>query len=171
MREAVGCFVTHYGWNSTLEALSIGVPLISMSLLTDQVTNAKLIVDVWKIGVRAVTSEKEEEENLWLNNQQPGSGFIDSIIVISNVTYLTQGPVPVFPKGGNNTIHCVKNVTLLLNALVLDEADHLLDMGFHKDIKKIISVLWAVGDITAQHITHTAATKKTIISNSNLSGY
>ncbi|CAK8532785.1 unnamed protein product [Lathyrus sativus] len=57
--EGVGCFVTHCGWNSTLEALSVGVPVIAMPLWTDQITNAKLIVDVWKIGVRAVKDEKE----------------------------------------------------------------------------------------------------------------
>ncbi|CAK8532789.1 unnamed protein product [Lathyrus sativus] len=57
--EGVGCFVTHCGWNSTLEALSVGVPVIAMPLWTDQITNAKFIVDVWKIGVRAVKDEKE----------------------------------------------------------------------------------------------------------------
>nr|BBN60750.1 UDP-glycosyltransferase 74K4 [Glycyrrhiza uralensis] len=57
--EAVGCFLTHCGWNSTLEAVSIGVPMIAMPLWTDQVTNAKLIVHVWKMGVRAVADEKE----------------------------------------------------------------------------------------------------------------
>jgi pathogen-inducible salicylic acid glucosyltransferase len=57
--EAVGCFVTHCGWNSTLEAVSIGVPLIAMPQWTDQVTNAKFIADVWKMGVRAVADEKE----------------------------------------------------------------------------------------------------------------
>jgi pathogen-inducible salicylic acid glucosyltransferase len=56
--EAVGCFVTHCGWNSTLEALSVGVPVITMPLWTDQITNAKFIVDVWKIGVKGVADEK-----------------------------------------------------------------------------------------------------------------
>ncbi|XP_027358459.1 UDP-glycosyltransferase 74G1-like [Abrus precatorius] len=57
--EALGCFLTHCGWNSTLEAVSLGVPLIAMPLWTDQITNAKLITNVWKIGVKAVADEKE----------------------------------------------------------------------------------------------------------------
>ncbi|XP_058779084.1 mogroside IE synthase-like [Vicia villosa] len=56
--EAVGCFVTHCGWNSTLEALSLGVPVIAMPIWTDQITNAKFFVDVWKIGVKGVADEK-----------------------------------------------------------------------------------------------------------------
>nr|AFJ52951.1 UDP-glycosyltransferase 1 [Linum usitatissimum] len=49
----VGCFVTHCGWNSTLEALSLGVPMVAMPECGDQLTNAKFIKDVWKTGVRA----------------------------------------------------------------------------------------------------------------------
>ena len=56
--EAVGCFITHCGWNSTLEALSLGVPLVAMPQWTDQRTNAKYIRDVWKIGVKAQPDEK-----------------------------------------------------------------------------------------------------------------
>ncbi|XP_054781099.1 mogroside IE synthase-like [Prosopis cineraria] len=56
--EAVGCFVTHCGWNSTLEALSFGVPMIGVPHWSDQLTNLKYIVDVWKVGLRASMDEK-----------------------------------------------------------------------------------------------------------------
>ncbi|CAI9094815.1 OLC1v1030615C1 [Oldenlandia corymbosa var. corymbosa] len=51
--ESTGCFVTHCGWNSTLEALSLGVPLVAMPQWTDQTTNAKFVEDVWEIGIKA----------------------------------------------------------------------------------------------------------------------
>ncbi|KAL6845969.1 hypothetical protein ACP4OV_023417 [Aristida adscensionis] len=49
---AVGCFVTHCGWNSTMEALGIGVPMVAMPQWSDQPMNAKYIEDVWRVGVR-----------------------------------------------------------------------------------------------------------------------
>lgn len=51
--ESVGCFVTHCGWNSTLEGLSLGVALVAMPQWTDQSTNTKFVTDVWGAGVRA----------------------------------------------------------------------------------------------------------------------
>ncbi|CAN1236018.1 Mogroside IE synthase [Linum grandiflorum] len=56
--EAVGCFVTHCGWNSTLEALSLGVPMVAMPQWSDQATNAKYIEGVWKMGVRCERNEQ-----------------------------------------------------------------------------------------------------------------
>lgn len=55
---AVGCFITHCGWNSTLEGLSLGVPMVCMPQIVDQPTNAKCVEDLWKVGLRA---EKDEE--------------------------------------------------------------------------------------------------------------
>ncbi|KAJ1290438.1 hypothetical protein BS78_02G243200 [Paspalum vaginatum] len=50
---SVGCFVTHGGWNSTLEAIASGVPVVAVPHWSDQPTNAKYVQDVWRVGVRA----------------------------------------------------------------------------------------------------------------------
>ncbi|CAI8613325.1 unnamed protein product [Vicia faba] len=57
--ESIGCLVTHCGWNSILEAISLGVPIVAMPQWSDQATNAKFIVDVWKIGIRVPSDEKQ----------------------------------------------------------------------------------------------------------------
>ncbi|KAH0644264.1 hypothetical protein KY284_032148 [Solanum tuberosum] len=56
--KSTGCFLTHCGWNSILEAISLGVPMVTMPQWTDQPTNAKLVKDVWEMGVRAKQGEK-----------------------------------------------------------------------------------------------------------------
>nr|XP_027062298.1 UDP-glycosyltransferase 74G1-like [Coffea arabica] len=55
--KSIGCFITHCGWNSTLEALSLGVPMIAMPQWTDQSTNAKFVNDIWKMGIKAQPDE------------------------------------------------------------------------------------------------------------------
>ncbi|XP_073133825.1 UDP-glycosyltransferase 74F2-like [Henckelia pumila] len=50
--RAIGCFFSHAGWNSTTEALSLGVPMVVMPQWTDQTTDAKFVQDVWRVGIR-----------------------------------------------------------------------------------------------------------------------
>uniref|UniRef100_A0A803Q631 Glycosyltransferase n=1 Tax=Cannabis sativa TaxID=3483 RepID=A0A803Q631_CANSA len=56
--ESIGCFVTHCGWNSTLEGLVSGVPMVAFPQWVDQTTNAKLIENVWKVGARVKPNEE-----------------------------------------------------------------------------------------------------------------
>ncbi|EOA29191.1 hypothetical protein CARUB_v10025463mg [Capsella rubella] len=55
---AVGGFFTHCGWNSILESVWCGLPLLCYPLLTDQFTNRKIVVDDWRIGINLCENNK-----------------------------------------------------------------------------------------------------------------
>uniref|UniRef100_A0A803MIT1 Uncharacterized protein n=1 Tax=Chenopodium quinoa TaxID=63459 RepID=A0A803MIT1_CHEQI len=58
---AVGGFWTHNGWNSTLESISEGVPMICQPIFADQDMNARHVSDGWKIGMKLEKGVKREE--------------------------------------------------------------------------------------------------------------
>ncbi|KAI4964904.1 hypothetical protein ZWY2020_057915 [Hordeum vulgare] len=51
---AVACFVSHCGWNSTMEGVRNGVPMLCWPYFADQFTNRSYICDIWRTGL-AVT--------------------------------------------------------------------------------------------------------------------
>ncbi|XP_061352620.1 UDP-glycosyltransferase 73C4-like [Gastrolobium bilobum] len=73
--KAIGAFLTHCGWNSTLEGICAGVPLIAFPLFGEQFYNEKVVVQLLEIGV-SVGSETvvhfgEEEKScvqVWREN-------------------------------------------------------------------------------------------------------
>ncbi|KAF5770977.1 putative UDP-glucuronosyl/UDP-glucosyltransferase [Helianthus annuus] len=59
--EAIGAFWTHCGWNSTLESVCEGVPMICSPFRGDQPLDARYVSDVWKVGVYLENGWKREE--------------------------------------------------------------------------------------------------------------
>uniref|UniRef100_A0A6N2KAB7 anthocyanidin 3-O-glucosyltransferase n=1 Tax=Salix viminalis TaxID=40686 RepID=A0A6N2KAB7_SALVM len=55
--EATGAFVTHCGWNSTLEGITAGKPMITWPLFGEQFYNEKLVIDVLRTGVAVGAKE------------------------------------------------------------------------------------------------------------------
>ncbi|KAL5723114.1 hypothetical protein ACHQM5_006551 [Ranunculus cassubicifolius] len=55
--SSIACFLTHCGWNSTMEGLSVGVPLLCWPYFADQILNKSYICDIWKIGMGLESDE------------------------------------------------------------------------------------------------------------------
>ncbi|KAM7474107.1 hypothetical protein LguiB_021350 [Lonicera macranthoides] len=55
--EAVGGFVTHCGWNSILEGVCAGVPMVTWPMFAEQFYNEKLVTEVLRIGVSVGAKE------------------------------------------------------------------------------------------------------------------
>ncbi|RDX61957.1 Gallate 1-beta-glucosyltransferase, partial [Mucuna pruriens] len=58
---SVACFLTHCGWNSSMEALTLGVPMLTFPAWGDQVTNAKFLVDVFGVGIKLGYGQSENK--------------------------------------------------------------------------------------------------------------
>ncbi|KAI3675843.1 hypothetical protein L1987_85439 [Smallanthus sonchifolius] len=59
--EAIGGFLTHSGWNSTLESISCGVPVLCWPFFAEQQTNCRYSCVEWGIGMEIDTNVKREE--------------------------------------------------------------------------------------------------------------
>ncbi|CAA0830429.1 UDP-glycosyltransferase 73C4 [Striga hermonthica] len=71
---SVGGFLTHCGWNSTLEGVVAGVPMLTWSVFAEQFSNEKFILSVAKTGVRVgvevpVASGEEEKVGVQVRSE------------------------------------------------------------------------------------------------------
>nr|ABR17572.1 unknown [Picea sitchensis] len=62
---SIGAFLSHCGWNSTLESVSMGIPMITWPMIADQPYNSKLLEERLGVAIRicaGVNSVPNEEE-------------------------------------------------------------------------------------------------------------
>nr|GEX17165.1 UDP-glycosyltransferase 83A1-like [Tanacetum cinerariifolium] len=51
IHPSVACFMSHCGWNSTMEGVSNGVPFLCWPYFADQFLNTTYVCDIWKTGM------------------------------------------------------------------------------------------------------------------------
>lgn len=78
--RAAGAFVTHCGWNSTLEGVVAGLPLLCWPLYAEQRMNKVRIVEEMKLGVEVrrdgeglVTAQEVEAKVRWVMQDSDGA--------------------------------------------------------------------------------------------------
>ncbi|CAK9223432.1 unnamed protein product [Sphagnum troendelagicum] len=109
---AVGGFLTHCGWNSIMESISMGVSMIAWPLWADQMLNARFCVDVLNIAIAVDKKEivgAEEVERVVLLLMEDGTNDI----VRKNVKELSKVVGRAIEPGGSSR----KNLDLLVEEL------------------------------------------------------
>ncbi|EFJ33496.1 hypothetical protein SELMODRAFT_407312 [Selaginella moellendorffii] len=94
---STGGFLSHCGWNSTLESISGGVPMICWPCIAEQNLNCKLVVEDWKIGLKfsnvatqkLVTREEFVKVVKTLMEEESGSDMRNNVKKIKEEAYKT----------------------------------------------------------------------------------
>ncbi|KAK7245053.1 hypothetical protein RIF29_39884 [Crotalaria pallida] len=136
--HAIGGFLTHCGWNSTLEGISAGVPMVTWPLFADQFLNEKLVVHVLKIGVslgvetpmkwgddekKGVLVKKEDIKNAICMVMDEGEESED---IKGRATKLSEMATKAVEKGGSSHL----NMTLLIQEIMQLQASKEEDINF-----------------------------------------
>ncbi|KAH9688037.1 UDP-glycosyltransferase 76B1 [Citrus sinensis] len=96
---AVGCFWTHSGWNSTLESICEGIPMICQPYFGDQMVNSRYVSHAWRVGLQLEGKlERKEIERAILRVMVKA----DSQEMRERATYLNEKVDICLQQGGSS---------------------------------------------------------------------
>uniref|UniRef100_A0A5B6YMI3 Putative anthocyanidin 5,3-O-glucosyltransferase-like n=1 Tax=Davidia involucrata TaxID=16924 RepID=A0A5B6YMI3_DAVIN len=103
--DSVGGFVTHCGWNSALEAVSAGVPMLAWPLYAEQRMNRVYLVEEMKVALalneledRFVSAAELEKRVRELMDSESGKAVRETVIAMRDAAKAALG------EGGSSTV-------------------------------------------------------------------
>ncbi|KAG2562505.1 DIMBOA UDP-glucosyltransferase BX9-like [Panicum virgatum] len=112
---AICAFVTHNGWNSTVEAISGGVPMICRPLVGDQLGTARYVCNAWRVGVEVEVETRLEWGKLQLAIDKLMADNDEGKEVRERMKYLTNMAGNGVSEGGSSHTSFVNLVEFILS--------------------------------------------------------
>ncbi|KAG4161592.1 hypothetical protein ERO13_D01G065300v2 [Gossypium hirsutum] len=132
---AIGGFLTHCGWNSTIEGISAGVPLLTLPLFADQFTNERLVVQILKIGVSVGANEPTawgDEKSGFMLKKEHVKNAINQLMNEGNEGIERRKRAKVFGEKANKAVEVggssYLNMTLLIQDIIQQSSKMGVDM-------------------------------------------
>jgi UDP:flavonoid glycosyltransferase YjiC (YdhE family) len=110
--EAVGVFLTHSGWNSTLESICGGVPMVCWPFFAEQQTNCRYKRTEWGIGMEIGDDVRRGEVEALIREAMEGEKGQE---MRRRVTELRDSAVAAARPGGRS----MRNVDKLIEEVLL----------------------------------------------------
>ena len=110
--EAVGVFLTHSGWNSSLESISGGVPMVCWPFFAEQQTNCRYKCTEWGVGMEIADDVRRAEVEAMIREAMEGE---KGRVMRRRVTELRDSAVASTRGEGRS----MRNVDRLINEVLL----------------------------------------------------
>ncbi|KAI5411405.1 hypothetical protein KIW84_056477 [Lathyrus oleraceus] len=116
-RESVGGFVSHCGWNSVLEGVVAGVPMIAWPLYAEQHVNRNVMVEIMKVAVAVeqgrgdgfVSGEEVEKKVRELMQSERGTEIRETILKFKEMASDALGEFGSSTKALSNLVQTWNN--------------------------------------------------------------
>uniref|UniRef100_A0A0D9W3H6 Glycosyltransferase n=1 Tax=Leersia perrieri TaxID=77586 RepID=A0A0D9W3H6_9ORYZ len=110
--EAVGVFLTHSGWNSTLESICAGVPMVCWPFFAEQQTNCRYKCTEWGIGTEIPDDVHRDEVEALIREAMDGEKGKEMRL---RVTELRESAIASAQPGGRS----MQNIDRLIDQVLL----------------------------------------------------
>ncbi|PUZ77698.1 hypothetical protein GQ55_1G394200 [Panicum hallii var. hallii] len=112
---STGLFLTHSGWNSTLESICAGVPMICWPFFAEQMTNCRYACAKWDIGLEIDNNVTKEEVARLVEEAMDGEKGRD---MNAKAAMWKEKAVAATEEGGASSVNIDRLVGFLLEGSV-----------------------------------------------------